>query len=89
MAVKTKSVTVGTTATLLISGHRPEAIPVEVVNESGADCFVGGSDVNVTDKGRKVPATTGAWSFWLGVGDDLYAVVAAATQSIKVVAGGQ
>lgn len=88
MAVTTAAVTVGTTPTLLATGSKNgihSAKPVEVYNDGTATIFVGGSNVAASGatKGRPIAVAESA-VFELESGDDLYGIVAAATQSAIV-----
>lgn len=85
MAIVASVVTVLTTPTLLVSGG-PGANDLRTVllrNDGAADIFIGGSTV-ATTTGLKVPTGGGTATIDLGPQDDLYGIVAAATQPIQV-----
>lgn len=86
MAVASSIVTIGTTPTLIARGGSTttDLKTVLLRNDSGVDIFLGGSNVT-TANGLRLPTAT-AYTIDLGPQDDIYGCVAAATQSLQVLA---
>lgn len=83
MSIATR-VTVGTTATLIATNtHSISRAEVRLKNVGSAVVVVGGSDVTATT-GFEIAATGGEESFNLDAGEQLWGVVAAATQIVEV-----
>lgn len=84
MPILSPVVTVTTAATLLASGGSAADLRIVCVrNDSGVDVFLGGPAVTVA-AGLKLPTATTFGPIELNTGDDLYGVVAAATQPVTV-----
>lgn len=70
--------------TLLASGGGAADLRITFVrNDSGVDVFLGGPAVTVA-AGLKLPTATTFGPIELNAGDDLYGIVAAATQPVTV-----
>jgi hypothetical protein len=86
MAVDHDNVTVGTSATSLLSatadsqGNHQRSV---LLSEPGATMYVGGLGVTTTDYGYKLEAG-GELALDLFAGDELYAVVASSTAVVRV-----
>jgi hypothetical protein len=91
MAVKSRAVTVTTTATRLDSTTDQDdgmsGSSLAIYNASAATVYVGGSDVT-TSIGCPVAATSWGPGFDLGTGDALYGIVAASTSEVRVIEAG-
>lgn len=85
MPILSPVVTVNAVAgTLLASGGSAADLRIVCVrNDSGVDVFLGGSGVTIA-AGLKLPTATTFGPIELNTGDDLYGVVAAATQPVTV-----
>lgn len=84
MAIKATEITVGTTPTLLARGGS-FTDPIQVaLRDASADMFVGGPDVDTSD-GFPFNAADGSLSFELHSLDDLYAIVASGTATVRVI----
>lgn len=86
MAVVASVVSVSTTATLIGRGATlNDPNPLKVRNDSGATIYFGGSGVT-TATGFPLPTAT-ADDYFLGPGDELYAIVAAGTAALSTLKG--
>ncbi|MFF0183551.1 hypothetical protein [Streptomyces sp. NPDC005244] len=90
MAVVGAAVSVATTATLLsgADGDNVAGQSIYVTNAGANPIFLGGSGVTTA---TGYPVAAGAslpWAVALGVGEALYGIVAAATESAKVLRTG-
>lgn len=89
MAVKSRAVTVATTATQLDSttdGYRSSP-SLALYNSSAVTVYIGGSDVT-TANGLPIPASSWSPGFGLGEGEGIYGVVAADTAAVRVIETG-
>jgi hypothetical protein len=91
MAVKSRAVTVTTSATRLdTTTDQDDAMSGEsfaVYNASAAVVYLGGSDVT-TSNGVPVAATSWGPSFDLSISDQIYGIVAASTSEVRVIETG-
>lgn len=93
MAVKSRAVTVATTATQLDSTTDPHphggagAPWLAFNNTSAVTVYVGGADVS-TANGFPVAASAVSPAFGLGEGEAIYGIVAADTAAIRVIETG-
>jgi hypothetical protein len=86
MAVNSRAVSVGTTATRLDnSGNNAQSLAV--YNAGSATVYVGGSDVT-TANGIPVAATSWGPGMDLKPGDALYGIVASGTHEVRVIESG-
>lgn len=90
MAIKTPSVTVTTTATLIAAQPRTALDDVHwvevVVPAGGSTVYLGGPDVT-TGTGRPLAPSASAeasWAATLGGDDNLYGIVASGSQAVRV-----
>lgn len=81
-----RSVTVGTTATPLLS-YNPRRTTVAVFNEGSATIFIGEDEANLLTQGAPITAG-GAISFVAALGDTpdrvLFGIIAAATADVRL-----
>jgi hypothetical protein len=91
MAVKSRAVTVTTSATRLDSTTDQDAggsgSSLAIYNASAATVYVGGSNVT-TSIGVPIAATSWGPGFDLDVSDQLYGIVAASTSEVRVLETG-
>lgn len=91
MAVKTRAVTVGTTATRLdgdadqADRHAGESFAF--YNSSGVTVYIGGADVTSTN-GAPVAASSWSPGFDLASDDAIYGIVATGTAAVRVLESG-
>lgn len=79
--------TVGTAPTLLSPSATHSGVEVVVQNNSGADLFLGGSDVSTSVYGFKL-ATASAISLRLAENEEVYGIVSGSPASINVLTVG-
>jgi hypothetical protein len=91
MAVKSRAVTVTTTATRLDgTTDQDDAMSgqsIAIYNGSAATVYIGGADVT-TANGYPVAATSYGPGFDFSISDQLYGIVAAATSEVRVLESG-
>jgi ATP-dependent protease HslVU (ClpYQ) peptidase subunit len=83
MAVQAQSVTVGTTATLLM-GVTQSPKTVVITGHGNNDVYIGGPGVTTASGSNLKDATQ--WSLRLGQDDSLYAITGTGTHTIQVLA---
>lgn len=90
MAVSSRAVTVGTTATVLdTEGDTDTRVgsSIAVYNNGASTLYLGGSGVTTTN-GVPVAATSWGPAFDLGAQDRLYGIVASGTVDVRVIETG-